>query len=108
MPRAQQLTPEERRVILDMLQAGQNISDTADAVNSSFMTVYSVQNSPVKLTAFQLSCRPMTLPETKFRRLMLRALLDLATAQLIKTASNCTLSVCRIQHYKQNDKNLAY
>lgn len=108
MPHARQLTTEERRIILNMLEADYDISDIADAVGRSRGTVYNVKKNPTKLCASPRSGRPLSISESSFRRMMRKARTGLATARMVKTASNCLLSLCRVRHYLRNDENLAY
>lgn len=65
MPLTRQLTPGELCVSLNMIEAGQDISDVANVVKKSRVKNYSMQNNQTKLTAFPRSSRSMTFIQVK-------------------------------------------
>lgn len=108
MPRSRQSTAKEQRIVLNMLEADQDIPDITFAVGRSRGNVYNLRNNPTKLCAPACSGGPLTGSHSSFRRMTRKTRLGLATAHLVKAASHCPLLEGRVRYCMNKDENLAY
>lgn len=108
MQGARQLTPDERRVNLDMYKDDQSIDAIEIAVGRVRGTVHNFLKNPEKLQNGGRCGPQRTVGLFAFQKMMRHARKGPTRARVVKTFSDCPLSVGRVRHYMSVDLPHAY